>query len=212
VAPAQICCDVCAEVLSTCPYPLAQVMRRHGLGRMRVTQKANPDDPGDPYRSATAAPADWITLGTHDTRPIWSVVDHWHQTDRAGPWARYLAERLAFPQNDRAALAASLAADPARMVGALAADLFLGPARHVSIFFSDLLGLRDSYNVPGTINPLNWTLRVPRDFAARPPGGPSRRSATALDLPAAVAIALRARARGAAGEMMDLAAALERGA
>ena len=207
--------DVCAEVLSTCPYPLAQVMRRHGLGRLRVTQKANPDDPADPYRSATAAPADWITLGTHDTRPIATVVDHWHRVGQAGPWARYLGDRLAPREADRAAWAARLASDPAQMVGALAADLFVGPARHVSLFFSDLFGLRDSYNVPGTIDPHNWTLRVPADFATRLPRGRHRAEGreggptSALDLPAAVATALRARARGAAGELADLAAALE---
>ncbi len=35
------------EVLSTQPFPLAEVMARHGLGRFRVTQKANLDDPSD---------------------------------------------------------------------------------------------------------------------------------------------------------------------
>ena len=200
--------DVCAEVLSTCPFPVARVLDRHGLGRLRVVQKADPDNLEDPYRSAAAAPADWITLGTHDTRSIWPVVEHWQQSGRDRPWASYLAQRLAPQESARAALAQALASDRRRLMGALAADLFLGPARHVSMFFPDLFGLHDRYNVPGTIDQQNWTLRVPADFEARYLR--QRESGDALDLRAALALALRAKARGAGGDDAELAAALER--
>src|SRR5262249_51372174 len=41
--------DLICEVLSTLPYPLARVLERYGLGRFRVTQKANLKDPKDVY-------------------------------------------------------------------------------------------------------------------------------------------------------------------
>jgi 4-alpha-glucanotransferase len=197
--------DVCAEVLSTCPYPVARVLQRHGLGRVRVVQKANPDDAGDSYRSENAGPADWITLGTHDTRPIAPVLDGWRQGDgaRAASWARYLGQRLA-PGD--AGFAAALGHDRRRLLDALTADLFLGPARQVSVFFADLLGLRETYNVPGTVDPSNWTLRVPPDFAAH--HAREVQGGDALDLRAALALALRARAQGQAGDTRDLADAL----
>jgi 4-alpha-glucanotransferase len=199
--------EVCAEILSTCPFPLAQVMKRHGLGRTRVVQKADPDDVNDPYRSATGTRADWITLGTHDTPPVWAVLDDWQSSGRQDAWARYLAARLAPDESQRGSMTAQLARDPRRLMDALCADLFVGPSARVSLFFSDLLGLRSTYNVPGTIDDRNWTLRVPRDFEAA--YARDRHTGAALDLPRALALALRARARGAGGQAEDLARALE---
>ena len=74
------------------------------------------------------------------------------------------------------------------------ADLFACPARNVMVFFPDLLGLGETYNVPGTVGPTNWSLRVPPayadDYRAR------LRDNRALNLPLALAMALRARRRG----------------
>jgi hypothetical protein len=89
----------------------------------------------------------------------------------------------------------------------MCADLFVGPARRVSVFFADLFGLREVYNRPGTVDPRNWTLRVPADFERA--YDRARAARDALDLPRALALALRARqASGHAG----LIEALERAA
>ncbi len=69
--------DSMVEVLSTCPRPLAAVLARHRLGRFRVTQKANLQDPQDVYRSDRALPEDWIMVGNHDTPPLRTVVERW---------------------------------------------------------------------------------------------------------------------------------------
>ena len=37
-------------------------------------------------------------------------------------------------------------------------------ARRVSVFFADLFGLHEVYNVPGLVDPANWTLRLPPTF------------------------------------------------
>ncbi len=183
--------DVVCEVLSTLPTPLARVLGAHGLGRFRVTQKAVLSNPADAYRSENARPEDWIMVGTHDTHPIWAVVGTWGRSGEVRARAGYLASRLAQRPGGREALARALAADTGLLVHAQFADLFASPARNVMVFFADLFGLRESYNVPGTVGPKNWSLRVPPDYAAG--YRTDRRAGRALDLPLALAMALRAR-------------------
>jgi 4-alpha-glucanotransferase len=202
--------DIACEVLSTCPFPLAAVMARHGLGRFRVTQKADPLDPHDPYRTADARPADWVMLGTHDTPPIWKVIDGWVGTARVAAWASYLAIRLEPDPRKRTAFSIALERDRNQLAAALFADLFVGPARRVSVFFPDLFGLKETYNRPGVVDPANWSLRVPPDWETAYATACAR--GQALDLRAALALALRARAGAAEGPLTALAQQLDRAA
>lgn len=200
--------DVVCEVLSTLPTPLARVLAAHGLGRFRVTQKAALSDPSDVYRSEHARPEDWAMVGTHDTPPIWQVVEAWRRTGEVGRRAEYLAWRLAPRPEARERFARELAGDLGLLVNAQFADLFACPARNVMIFFPDLFGLRETYNVPGTVGSENWTLRVPPayadDYRARLRGN------HALNLPLALAMALRARQLGTSALVRGLDAAAER--
>jgi 4-alpha-glucanotransferase len=199
--------DIACEVLSTCPLPLAAVLTRYGLGRFCVTQKADPGDIHDPYRTARATSTDWVMLGTHDTPPIWNVVEQWHGTQLRAEWANYLAHRLEPVPARRPARAARLESDPVQFKLALCADLFVGPARNVSIFFTDLLGMKELYNRPGEIHPENWTLRIPTDYAQL--YRDRRAAGDAFDLPGSLALALRARSTPANQPHADLIAALE---
>jgi hypothetical protein len=156
--------DLMIEVLSTCPRPLAAVLARHALGRFRVTQKANPDDPNDVYRTDRAAPEDWVMIGNHDTPPLALVIDRWRERDELAPRVRYLAERLAPGASERSAFAERLGSEPGALATALLADLFVGPATNVLVFWADLFGERRIYNRPGEVHPENWTLRVSPDF------------------------------------------------
>jgi 4-alpha-glucanotransferase len=193
------------EVLSTCPYPLRCVLERHGLGRFRVTQKADLGDPRDGYRSENAEAQDWMMVGTHDTAPIWAVVDDWRHTGTLRGRAEYLAWRLAPSPAERATLAERLATSPAHLAHAQFADLFASRARHVMIFFTDAFGSREQYNRPGTVDPRNWSLRLAPDHLARYRRRLGRDDA--LNLPAALAMALRA--RDGSGDRRDLARRLD---
>ena len=190
--------DVLCEVLSTEPLPLNRVRRRHGLGRFRVTQKADLDNTADVYRSENAAPEDWVMVGNHDTPSIWNLVEGWLGNDISRKQAEYLAWRLRLPD------ANVLANDHRRLAHAKFAELFLSPARNVMVFFADLLGLKESYNMPGTVNATNWMLRVPPSFA--PDYAAMRLEGSALNLHAVLALALRARPDI---DRPDLIAALE---
>jgi 4-alpha-glucanotransferase len=181
--------DILFEVLSTEPLPLQLVRQRHGLGRFRVTQKADMDDPRDVYRSENTQPHDWVMVGNHDTPSIWRLVKDWQGKEEGMKQAAYLSRRLR--PNDPGRLASVLAADPRRLAHAKVADLFLCSARHVMIFFADLFGLEETYNTPGTLNEENWSLRVPPDFARLYEVG--RSQGEVLNLHAVLALALRAR-------------------
>jgi 4-alpha-glucanotransferase len=180
--------DILCEVLSTEPLPLRRVRLRHGLGRFRVTQKADMDNPDDVYRGENALPEDWIMVGNHDTPSIWRLARAWQGTEAGRKQAAYLASRLR--PDDPEPLAAVLAADPHKLAHAKVAELFLSPARHTMLFFADLFGMEETYNVPGTVNADNWTLRVPPDFAAEYEA--NQRQGRALNLHATLALALRA--------------------
>jgi 4-alpha-glucanotransferase len=186
------------EVLSTLPTPLARVLAAHGLGRFRVTQKAVLSDPHDVYRSENARPEDWVMVGTHDTRPIWEVAEEWERRGDVRARAEYLAWRLAPSPSRRETLARSLAADVGLLVHAQFADLFASAARNVMVFFTDVFGMHESYNVPGTVGPENWSVRVPPAYADL--HAERLRRDRALNLPLALAMALRA--RGATGEAL----------
>jgi hypothetical protein len=198
--------DLQAEVLSTLPYPLARVLARYGLGRYRVTQKANLNDPSDVYRAENAEPADWVMLGNHDTPSIWKLVRTWEATGGLTAQASYLAQRLALQPSAVAALQQEFLRSPERVALAKFADLFVSRARQVVVFFTDLFGFTEDYNVPGTVHADNWSLRLPADFERFYHKRVAR--GAALNIPAALALALEARGLAADETGARLAAAL----
>ena len=188
--------------------PLAEVLARNQLGRFRVTQKAQVEDPRDVYRSDGARPEDWIMVGTHDTLPLRQVIDAWQRSGERARRADYLAARLAADPQERCCLRTRLARDPNALATAMFADLFRGPARNVQIFWTDLFGLRESFNRPGVVDGANWSLRVPADFqrAYRE----ARQRGEAPDLAEALAWALHARGLDQDADGRLLAASLKR--
>jgi 4-alpha-glucanotransferase len=70
------------------------------------------------------------------------------------------------------------------------AELFVSRAENVSIFFADLFGYEDRFNVPGLVDASNWTLRLPAEFAELHRERLAR--GTALDIELAVELALAA--------------------
>jgi 4-alpha-glucanotransferase len=185
-------CDVICEVLSTWPYPLRRVMERHGLGRFRVTQKADLARADDVYRAENAAAEDWLMVGNHDTPPIWALAQQRHGTAAGTAWAAHLAERLMPVEAARPRLAQWLTAHPHHLCQGMFAELFTSRARRISVFFADLCGLEDVYNRPGVVSGENWSLRLPPDFDRRYRARVAH--GAALDLPLALALACVARA------------------
>jgi 4-alpha-glucanotransferase len=182
---------IALEVLSTCPTPLVRVLSRHGLGRFRVAQKADPDDPTDVYRAERAEPADWVMLGNHDTPPILEVTERWLREGRAEAHARRLAERLVPAPGERHAAIARWSASPGDLAHALLAELLLSDARNVFVYWIDFFGSAEPFNRAGVIHPDNWSPRLPPDFERVHSERRAQRRALALE--AVLALALRAR-------------------
>lgn len=177
---------IACEVLSTMPRPLGMALERLGIGRFRVVQKAKLGDPEDVYRADNARPADWAMLGTHDTPSIWAVVQGMTAKQRA-QWAEHLGRALRLPEAARTAILF----DPGLLANAMLAEVFASRAENVMMFFADLFGLEERYNTPGTVSEDNWTLRLPSSFEQLYEERLAR--GTAIDLPLALAMALRAR-------------------
>lgn len=200
-------CEIACEILSTQPYPIKRVMETHGLGRFRVTQKADLHNELDVYRSENAAPEDWLMLGNHDTLPVWAVAEKWFENGSARLQAEYLGRRLGIPEADRSAWLERMTADPGALVQAKFGDLFVGPARNIMVFFTDLFGVRTSYNRPGAVDPDNWALRLPPDY----PRIYAEKLVfdQALNIPKALAMAIRARGNDFSRGHRDLLKELE---
>jgi 4-alpha-glucanotransferase len=179
--------DLSCEVLSTMPRPLAAMLTRYQLGRWRVTQKAKLDDPRDVYRTENATAHDWVMLGNHDTAPIFAVVRAWTPPQHDA-WARHLAARLGLARPERLA-------EPGFLATAMLAELFVSRAENVSIFFADLFGYEERFNVPGLVDAANWTLRLPADFEALHRDRLAR--GAALDIRLAIELALQAKQESA---------------
>ena len=199
--------DVLCEVLSTCPEPLARVMQRHGLGRFRITQKASLIDLEDGYRGENAEFRDWTMIGNHDTEPLLAVIARWQRRGTLAARADYLALRLEPEPARRAAFAAGLLAERGALAQAMFAELFVGPAANVLVFFADLFGERETYNTPGLVSDRNWSMRVPQAFRAA--YEERRARGEALDVPRALALAMRARGAAFVAAHADLLAALD---
>jgi len=192
--------DLVCEVLSTMPYPLQRVLQRYGLGRFRVTQKADLRRSDNVYRSENSAPEDWLMVGNHDTKPLWLRIEEWVESGEIRERAGYLAERLLPEPGRRAGFVEELVRDPGLFAQAQFADLFAAPARNVLIFFTDLFGIAEVYNRPGVISEDNWCLRLSRDYRQEYLDRSTRRQA--LNLPRALFLALRARATSRADSEM----------
>ena len=179
--------DLSCEVLSTMPRPLGAVIAKYALGRWRITQKADLGDPADVYRAENASRNDWVMLGNHDTAPVFSLLKTWAPEHRER-WARHLAAKLRLAHPERLVL-------PGFFASAMLAELFLSPAENVSIFFADLFGYEERFNVPGLVADENWSLRLPADFEAMHADRLAR--SAALDLRLALDLALAAQEHGA---------------
>ena len=117
-------------------------------------------------------------------------MGEWQWRGTHGAQADYLAWRLCPEESEREAFARRLTEDPGRLAQAKLADLFASRARNVMVFFTDLLGMTETYNTPGTVDERNWSLRVSSDWVREYRERLQRDAA--LNVPAALAMALRA--------------------
>lgn len=192
------------EDLGTLTLPAKLVLEKLGLGGMRVSEFSDPrDEGGQRHCGQNVLPHYWLMIGSHDNEPIATYLEAIPQDLRAAQ-AGYLADDL-LPHADwepREAYKQYLLNNPKALVTAKFAELFASPSEHLQIFFCDFWGIRDRYNLPGTSGELNWSLRLPNDYAAQ--YRQALQAGDGCNLPEALVIALHARGLNETSEQKAL--------
>lgn len=190
---------IIAEVLSTCPKPLLKILARHELGRMRVLEKMDPDNPNDPYLPVHAKPADWLMTSTHDTPPVWAVIadaKNWGNPEKQDKIIHYMAEIL-FPKTrdpeQHQDFVDELKATPTLMGTALLAVALASASQHLIIPITDLLGIQTRLNSPGEYSQSNWSMRLSANWQTHYEKALQQRRA--LNIPQAFVWALQSRSQ-----------------
>ncbi len=158
--------DIMCENLGSIPDHANRAFNRLGLGGMVVLQYHNSKD---------AKKMDTIMPGSHDTLPLNTYVNNiygkdefnhklWQATENSmhpsatGDQKQAEFDKYRFDTNPHT---------PERnkqgLVQKKFTELFTSPAQRAQIFWTDLLGMEQRYNTPGTSEG-NWTLRMTSDF------------------------------------------------
>lgn len=184
---------IVCEDLGTLTYPVECVMRDYGLQGMRLTQFVTPEDPEHPYRGSRIIPESWAMAGTHDNEPVALWAEALMNTHKGYLHAKNLVEDLfrEKSQQEQNDLIVKLTTDRNFMTRAKLVEIFASQAHNIQIFFTDFLGLLETYNTPGTSGDKNWVLRIPNDFEKF--YYKSLDNGLGLDLPLVLRMAIEAR-------------------
>lgn len=157
---------IICEDLGTVTEPTQKVMAALKLRGIAVTQYADASEK-DAFRGRNVPERNIIMIGSHDNASVLEYTDELFQKPtELNKHAKALSEDLAPPNMDKTQFAQSIENSPTAFVAAKFAELFTSPAKKVQIFFTDLIGMKQTYNKPGTTGAQNWSLRMPEDFEA----------------------------------------------
>ncbi|OGH96923.1 MAG: hypothetical protein A2104_02145 [Candidatus Melainabacteria bacterium GWF2_32_7] len=151
------------EDLGTVTNPVMAVMKKLGLCGIRVTQFVTPEEPDHMYRGRNVGEHHWITPGTHDNMPLSICVADWYKSNTIEPHIQYLAEDLV-SESDKGTFIEKLRHNPNEFIKAKFIELFTSPSKNAQVFFTDMFGIDEAYNKPGTSGDKNWSLRLPNNF------------------------------------------------
>jgi 4-alpha-glucanotransferase len=148
---------VIAEDLGTVPdFVRASLLRMEIPGYRVLRWERTWETGGDRFRDPAAWPALSVaTTGTHDT----DTTADWFDSVDAEERARFLGLPSLAPLRERAVTRFDEEVRDAVL------DLIYGAGSDLVLLpFQDLFGTRERINVPGTVNEVNWTWRMPRSL------------------------------------------------
>ena len=158
--------SIVCEDLGTLTYPVEKVMAEYKLQGMRLTQFVVAEEADHPYRCRNIDENCWVMVGTHDNEPIEMWANALVNTPESYPHAKNLVEDL-FTELDEQAkndTIVRLTTDANYLRLMKLVELFASKSANVQVFFTDLLGMSEVYNRPGTSGDANWSLRMPNNF------------------------------------------------
>ncbi len=191
---------ICEDLGAQTP-PVKRVIEKLGLTGLTVTQFG--------YSGFDAPERNVIMLGAHDNQ---SFIEH---TENFFARSSQLGEgRNAFihkthilgsdtvtPNEDVNMYREELRNDKKKFMAASFAELFTSPAKKVQIFFTDFFGIGKTYNVPGTKKDC-WTLRLGSNYEEL--YYDNLRKGIAVNLPEAIARAIRQKGEEFSSQHLDL--------
>lgn len=178
-----------------------RVMQQLELGGMTVTEYN--------YRGRDAKPQNTIMLGTHDNQSFLSYTDEvFNNPDKGSIWrkAERLAEDTIVPGEDFNRYKESIATNKLNFMNARFTELFTSPAKKIQVFFTDLFGIKERYNTPGQTEGC-WELRVPENYEEV--YHENLENGTALNIPDAIARAIRNKGQNFINENTELLSRLD---
>ena len=159
--------SIICEDLGSTTHPVVEVMKRTGLQGMRVTPFADPNDPKHPYRCKNIPHESWAMVGTHDNQPLLNWTESIVYTHTSYLHALNLMEDLwpDISEHEKEEMVVRMTKDAKFLAFIKYVELFASKADNIQIFFSDLFGFKEVYNIPGTSEENNnWALRIPVDY------------------------------------------------
>jgi 4-alpha-glucanotransferase len=181
-------CDIICEDLGAQTLPVKKAIERLGLTGLSVTQFG--------YSGADAPKRNVIMLGSHDNQSYIEYTDGLFANasnlgegrDRFIYKTHILGSDTVTPGNDVNLYREQLRSNKKKFLTASFAELFTSPAKKIQIFFTDFFGIGKTYNIPGTKKDC-WTLRLNSSYDDL--YHQNLKEETAINLPEAIAIAIR---------------------
>ncbi|MBQ4123006.1 4-alpha-glucanotransferase [bacterium] len=201
--------SIVCEDLGTLTMPVVSVMKEYDLQGMKLIQFVVPEKPMHPYRCKNINERSWAMVGTHDNEPIAMWANATVNTEAGYLNGKNLAEDL-YPDasaEEKEQVAVRISKDAPFLTQTKFVELFACKAENIQIFFTDLLGLYDVYNRPGTSGDQNWSLRIPNNYEEV--YNNNLKEGKALNLPLILKLAIEARGNQFASENQEIIRKLE---
>lgn len=198
---------IVAEDLGTLTFPVEAVMNKYDLQGMKLVQFVVAEEENHPYRCKNITPRSWNMVGTHDNEPIRIWAKSIVNTEKAIPHAENLAQDLYSYVDNIQEIKHKLRTNAEFLTETKLVEIFASKAENVQIFFTDLFGMSEVYNRPGTCGDSNWSLRIPNNFEEF--YEKQLENSKALNFPIILSLAIKARGKDFANKHQKLLKELE---
>ena len=188
--------DIICEDLGTVTEPVQKIMNNMELSGIAVSQWD--------YRGKEQNENKVMMLGSHDNQSFIEYTDRMFSEQEAEHLenkSAKLAEDTASPNQDIKKYREEIKTNKQKFMAASFAELFTSPVKKIQIFFTDFFGIGETYNQPGKEDGC-WALRLPSDF--EDVYYKSVKEGNAINLPEAIATAIRHKGKGFADKNSKL--------
>lgn len=198
--------DIIAEDLGYLTEHVVNVINKLGLTGISIVQ-FGANGYSSPEKNV-------IMLGSHDNKSYIEYTNDFFKNDSGINGNRdyfmhkthILAADTVPYDKDENSYREELRYDKTKFITASFVDMFAGKAKRIQVFFTDLFGLAETYNIPGTKKDC-WTLRIPDNFEKV--YSDNLKKGLALNFPEVIATAIKHKGRDFANKYAELVKELE---